>query len=90
MHTTFKGASGLFEILQSEQLRGYVRELVVSLLVESAYILSACYQVKLVHHPYTFAWYDTQVRILSYYTNYLEKPGKSHFCASIVPHNQTA
>jgi hypothetical protein len=46
MHTTLKGASGLFEILQSEQLRVYVRELVVGLLVDSAYFLGACYQVK--------------------------------------------
>jgi hypothetical protein len=46
MNTTLKGASGLYEILQSEQFRDYVNVLILVLQVDYANFSGACYQVK--------------------------------------------
>jgi hypothetical protein len=43
LKTTLKGATGLFEILRSEQLRGYVRELVLALHIDSTVFKGACH-----------------------------------------------
>jgi hypothetical protein len=46
LRSTLKGASGLFEILQSEQLRGYVRELVLVVHIDSTVFKGTCRQAK--------------------------------------------